>query len=98
MERISRTFYMCTNLPAGKESAVMPKWCPALQNYLIRSHDTKNAGILIDKIMEKLDEIKEEPLYYGGIKIQLTDANRQLFKDALNIAICTLNIETKTQK
>lgn len=38
------TSRVCTNLPAGKESAVVPKWCPTLQNYLMRSHDTKNAG------------------------------------------------------
>lgn len=49
--------------------------------------------IYVDKIMEKLEEIKDESLYYGGVKIQVNDSNRQLFKDALSIAVRSLGID-----
>lgn len=75
--------YLMTGIDdSKKEAALIP----------IKEQDIK---IYVDKIMEKLDEAKDESLYYDGIKIQVNDSNRQLFKDALNIAIRTLGINDK---
>lgn len=86
------------SIPSADKLNAVAKYFNVSMEYLldgVESANQKDIKIYIDKLAEKLEESKDKPLYYGGAVIKMTDTKRQILKDLLNIAICTININEK---
>lgn len=49
----------------------------------------------VDSIMQSLDERNGESLYYDGVEVELTEDNKELLRNALNIIMTAVKRENK---
>lgn len=59
----------------------------------LNKRDEKDIAKDVDKIMSKLDEQEDGPIYYNGK--ELSEVDRELFKGALELALKSIKIKNK---